>query len=241
MRSSDGSFTTLPLRAAAGPEWERRHVLVMAKSPVPGRVKTRLCPPLSDEEAAAVARVCIEQTLDAVAACSAPRKLLALDGQPGDWIPPGFDVFPQRGRSFTQRLANAWADSGGPGLQIGMDTPQVTPELLDESLELLLAGPATAVLGPAVDGGWWAIGSASGWTHDVFASVPMSTDRTGIDQLRSLEAAGHLTRLLPVLRDLDTIDDARALAAAMPGSRLAEVASRIGPGQADRSSLTSLS
>ena len=222
-----GSPAGLPLRTVPGPGWERRHVLVMAKAPVPGRVKTRLCPPLTFRQAAAVAEACIEATLEAVAACSAPRKLLALDGEPGGWIPPGFVVFPQRGRTFAQRLANAWSDADGPGLQIGMDTPQVTPELLDDCLDALGAGAPCAVLGPALDGGWWAIGRASGWTHDVFAGVPMSTDRTGIDQLRSLRAAGHRTQLLPPLRDLDTIDDARALAAAMPGSRLAEVLGRI--------------
>jgi uncharacterized protein len=70
-----------------------RHVLVMAKSPVAGRAKTRLCPPLTLEEAAHVAEVCLTQTLEAVATTSAARCLLALDGEPGGWIPPGFTVF----------------------------------------------------------------------------------------------------------------------------------------------------
>lgn len=111
------------------------HLLVIAKAPVPGRVKTRLCPPLTPTEAAAVAAAALADTLDAVAGCAADRKILALDGNPGDWLPPGFEVIPQRGATFCHRLAHAWSDASGPGLQIGMDTPQVTSELLDRCLE----------------------------------------------------------------------------------------------------------
>src|SRR5207237_3773477 len=88
------------------------HVIVMAKSPRPGRVKTRLCPPCTAEEAAAVAAAALADTLDAVAASEAVRKVLALDGPPGPWLPPGFELIAQRGVTFNDRLANAWADAG---------------------------------------------------------------------------------------------------------------------------------
>src|SRR2546428_12919758 len=92
-----------------------------------------------------VAAAALADTLAAVAACGAARKVLALDGEPGPWLPPGFEVLPQRGVSFNERLANAWGDVGGPGLQIGMDTPQVRASELDGLLARLdapLAGPA---------------------------------------------------------------------------------------------------
>ena len=60
------------------------HVIVMAKSPRPGRVKTRLCPPCTAAEAAMVAAAALADTLAAVAACGAARKVLALDG--GWWV-----------------------------------------------------------------------------------------------------------------------------------------------------------
>src|SRR5207237_1339139 len=79
-----------------------------------------------------------------------------------------FDVVPQRGTTFNDRLTHAWADTGGPGLQIGMDTPQVTSSELDGLLTRLDEGPSCsahrpavprpAVLGHALDGGWWLIG-----------------------------------------------------------------------------------
>jgi len=68
------------------------HVLVLAKEPRPGRVKTRLCPPCSPEEAATVAAAALADTLEAVAASGADRHILALDGRPGPWLPPGFEV-----------------------------------------------------------------------------------------------------------------------------------------------------
>lgn len=199
----------------------RWHVLVMAKSPAPGRSKTRLCPPLTHAQAAAVAEAALADTLDTVARCGAGRRILALDGPPGDWIPPGFRVVPQRGTSFNRRLAAAWSDAGGPGLQIGMDTPQITAELLDRCLETVSRPGASAALGRAIDGGWWAIGLAQPWDVDVFSGVPMSTAHTGMAQLARLAACGHRVRRLPVLRDVDVIDDAAAVAALAPASRFA--------------------
>lgn len=207
-------------------------MLVVAKQPVPGRVKTRLSPPLSLAQAAEVAEAALADTLEAVAGCGADRRVLALDGEPGDWIPAGFEVIAQRGQGLAERLAAAWADAGAPGLQIGMDTPQVTPDLLDAALSLLAdgdefrggsqaTGPGRAVLGPAADGGWWAIG-LSRPAPEVFAGVPMSTPDTGAAQRRRLRDLGWSVDDLPVLRDLDTAEDLGPVAAAA-GGRTASV------------------
>jgi len=207
-----------PVAPRRGFPW---HVLVMAKSPIPGRVKTRLCPPMSPDEAARVAEAALADTLEAVARCGVARRIVALDGPPGEWIPPGFRVIAQRGASFDRRLAAAWFDAAGPGLQIGMDTPQVSAELLDHCLEAAGRPGATASLGPAPDGGWWSIALAQRWDVDVFTGVPMSTPRTLVAQRSRLEACGHRVRDLPELRDVDSIEDATAVAALIPGSRFA--------------------
>ena len=120
-----------------------------------------------------------------------------------------------------RRLAAAWAAAGGPGLQIGMDTPQVTGELLDACLEDTFRSGVTASLGMAADGGWWAIGLAKRWELDVFSGVPMSTPTTGRTQLRRLLAAWHRVAVLPELRDVDVMADAVAVAAQAKGSRFA--------------------
>jgi uncharacterized protein len=201
------------------------HVLVMAKSPVPGRVKTRLCPPCSPTEAAGLAEASLADTLDAVAGCGATRMVLALDGAPGPWLPPGFHVMAQCAGSFERRLAYAWALAGGPGVQIGMDTPQVTASDLDHALGTLDSAEAT--LGYAADGGWWAIGLRR--PHpDAFRGVPMSTDRTGRAQHDRLRALGLDVALLPTLVDLDTVDDLAPVVAAGPATRTAHLAHRLG-------------
>lgn len=202
------------------------HVLVMAKAPSPGRVKTRLCPPLTEAEAAQLAECALADTLEAVAGCGADRLFLALDGAPGPWLPPGFVVFAQQGRGFDERLAAAWDRAGGPGLQIGMDTPQVTPQLLDDCLALVAAPSTTAALGPALDGGWWSIGLKRP-DPAVFLGVPMSTASTGRRQLHRLYELGHEPVTLPVLRDADRIEDACAVAELIPTSRFGEAHRRL--------------
>lgn len=202
-------------------------LLVVAKAPVAGRSKTRLCPPCTPAQAAELAEAALADTLDAVAAASG-RPVLALDGTPGDWLPPGFRVFAQRGGGFDERLANAWDDAGGPGLQIGMDTPQVTPALLDEALAALDEPGTDAALGPALDGGWWALGLRRP-DRRALLGVPMSTAGTGRAQLGRLRSLGLRVAALPALRDVDCFDDARAVAAVAPRSRFALALRRLEP------------
>jgi rSAM/selenodomain-associated transferase 1 len=190
-------------------------IIVIAKAPVPGRVKTRLTPPLSPTQAAALARAALEDTLATVAAARlAGRRVVALDGDPDGWLPDGFELVAQRGDGLAQRLARAFDDVGGPALLIGMDTPQITPELLDAGLARLSDG-ADAVFGAAADGGYWAIGLARPDPR-VFDRVPMSESHTGAVQLERLRALGLETHHLPLLRDVDTFEDARAVAGAAP-------------------------
>lgn len=201
------------------------HVLVMAKSPVPGQVKTRLCPPCTPEEAASLAEAALADTLDAVAACGADRRIVALDGAPGPWLPSGFEVVPQVEGSFDVRLAAAWSTAGGPGIQIGMDTPQVTAGLLDDALSAL--DTTSAALGLAPDGGWWAIGLREA-NREVFLDIPMSTARTGAAQLARLVHLGLDVTELPTLVDLDTIDDLPAVTAGGSAIRTAARARTLG-------------
>jgi rSAM/selenodomain-associated transferase 1 len=192
--------------------------MVIAKTPVPGRVKTRLCPPCSPGQAADLAAAALADTLAAVASTRAARRVLVLDGAVGDWVPPGFDVLPQRGDGLADRLGAAFADVGGPSLLIGMDTPQVTPALLEAGLAEL--EQADAVLGLARDGGYWAIGLRRP-DAAVFRDIPMSAPDTGSLQHARLVGLGLRTTSLPRLRDVDTIADARAVAAVARTGRFA--------------------
>ncbi len=217
-------LTNTPRYAKPRTGW---HVLVLAKAPVAGQVKTRLTPDLSMHEAAAVAAGALADTLEAVAGCGADRRILALDGSPGDWLPPGFEVVAQRGQGLGARLAAAWADAAGPGLQIGMDTPQVTSQLLDSCLDATDRDPdVSASLGLAADGGWWALGLRRGWAEDPFAGVSMSTAGTGGAQRARLEQLGHRVAVLPTLDDVDHIAVAHTVATQIPNSHFAVALAR---------------
>ncbi|AZM92368.1 DUF2064 domain-containing protein [Streptomyces sp. W1SF4] len=192
-------------------------LLVIAKAPVPGRVKTRLTPPFSPGQAAALAEAALADTLAAVAATPAGRHVLVLEGAPGRWLPPGFEVVPQSGGSLDERLAAAFAGCTGSALLIGMDTPQVTPAHLAPALEF---DAYDAWFGPAADGGFWALGLAAP-DPALLLGVPMSAPDTGAVQYERLRAAGLRTGLLPRLRDVDTAADAAEVAALAPTGRFA--------------------
>lgn len=196
--------------------------LVIAKEPRPGRVKTRLTPPFTPREAAKLAEAALTDTLRTVAATPARRRVLVLDGAAGPWLPPGFDVVPQCTGGLDERLAAAFAGCDGPALLIGMDTPQVTPALLTVDF----AG-CDAYFGPAEDGGFWALGLAHP-DPELLRGVPMSTPATGAVQRARLAVAGLRVRDLPRLRDVDTVGDAEAVAAAVPESRFAAELARLG-------------
>lgn len=190
-------------------------LIVLAKEPLPGRAKTRLQAEFSPDEAASLACCAIEDTLRAVRASRATRKVLAFDGDPHLWGQE-FEIVPQPSGSLNDRLAAAFAAVRTPGtpasaLLIGMDTPQVTAAQLDGDWE-----GADAVLGLSEDGGFWAIGLRAVDPEAVFDQIPMSTERTGAAQLARLIDLGLSVRLLAPLRDVDLPSDAEAVAARYP-------------------------
>ncbi|MEV0069896.1 DUF2064 domain-containing protein [Amycolatopsis sp. NPDC050768] len=209
-------------------------VLVVAKAPVPGFAKTRLCPPATARQAAEIAAAALLDTLDAVCATPGALPVVAMTGDLGS-AALGSEigrslrratVIAQRGWDFGARLANAHADTASvhaalPVLQIGMDTPQVTPELMGASIEPVLHGVHDAVLGPAEDGGWWGLGLRDPHHAQVLAGVPMSQEDTGVRTLRALAAVGLAAGPLPELSDVDTMGDAVRVAAEAPRGRFA--------------------
>jgi uncharacterized protein len=217
---------------ARPPVWSRpgtgrmlpAQVVVIAKEPVPGRVKTRLTPPFTPVEAAALAEAALVDTLTAVADTNVARRVLALDGAPGPWLPGGFDVISQRGAGLDERIVWALTDAqvtlSLPLVLIGMDTPQVTPALLAAAAGPLASGAADATFGMAEDGGFWLLGLRR-VDPALVLGVPMSQPDTGARQLARLEQAGLRVRRLPDLVDVDTVREAEQVAAATPGSHFA--------------------
>ncbi|MFB9924983.1 DUF2064 domain-containing protein [Amycolatopsis halotolerans] len=216
-------------------------LLVVAKAPVPGFAKTRLCPPATAEQAAEIAAAALLDTLDAAFATDGAITVVAMTGDlaaaaRGAEIGRALrkaTVIAQRGWDFGTRLANAHSDTaavhaGLPVLQIGMDTPQVSPALFAAAIEPVVTGASRAVLGDAEDGGWWGLGLADPRQAQVLAGVPMSRPDTGFRTRSALADAGLRAGELPTLSDVDTMADAVRVAAIRPGGRFAAAVDAVG-------------
>lgn len=217
----------------------RAVVIVLAKAPVPGRVKTRLCPPATPEQSARVASAALLDTLDTARAVHGARTLVALTGDLSAAVGESelraalahCDVVEQRGDALGERIAAAHADTaalhpGLPTVQVGMDTPQVTAELLTGCLEAL--STSDAVLGNATDGGWWVLGLTDPRAAGVLADVPMSRTDTGDRTRDALRAAGLRVAATVELTDVDTADEAGTVARGAPDGRFAAVVAELG-------------
>jgi uncharacterized protein len=214
-------------------------LLVVAKAPVPGRAKTRLAATVGDRVAAGLAAAALLDTLEAVANAEVATRVVALTGELDAAAEAAeirrrlasFVVINQRGNDFGDRLANAHADAaavgGQPVLQIGMDTPQVSAELLYDCGRRLVEAPA--VLGPARDGGWWALGVHTPALAEYLRGVPMSQPDTGSLTLKALRGNGVEVDLLDELADFDIADDVAGVReVCRPDSRFARVSRAAG-------------
>ena len=222
-----------------GPELDtdstkRPTVLVVAKAPVPGLAKTRVATTVGHELAAELAAAALLDTLEAVSSTGWPI-VIAMTGDlgaaaRGDEICAAiapFTVIEQRGKGLGERLATAHADAdAGSGIvQIGMDTPQLS------AADLWAAGEALnnhdAVVGPAIDGGWWLLALRSAVHANILSTVPMSRPDTCRLTLRALTEAGADVGTIRPLSDVDHWADALVLAADYPNLRMSAVVRRV--------------
>jgi glycosyltransferase A (GT-A) superfamily protein (DUF2064 family) len=203
-------------------------VVVLAKAPVPGRSKTRLTPTYTPQQAASIAHACLLDTLETVRTLAAAEPgwdvVVCLEGDPGSWLSPDVPVVRQRRGGHDARIAGGFEDCvGGPGLApadavllIGMDTPHLTADHLRAGRDVVR--PGCAALGPAFDGGWWLLGlpaTAAAAATELILGVPTSTPQTGDLQAGRLRRHGLRVRRLPLVRDIDTAWDLRAVVAEM--------------------------
>jgi glycosyltransferase A (GT-A) superfamily protein (DUF2064 family) len=198
-------------------------LILIAKETIPGRVKTRLHPPLSLAQAAELAAASIADTLAAIASLPATRRVLLFDGDNAPVGSEAYDVIPQVSGGLDERLAAIFDECEGPTILIGMDTPQLRAADLAPAFAEW-PSDVDAFFGPASDGGFWALGMADP-RGDLIRGVPMSRDDTGRIQLQRLVDADLTVAMLPELRDVDTISDALAVAELAPGGTFASTLS----------------
>ena len=197
-------------------EPHRRALIVFARAPELGRVKTRLAAEVGDGAALRAYRTLAEQVIAAASASTTYSMTVAYtppDAEPAmrQWLGPGVMLRPQSGADLGARMAAAIADAISGGAErvvvIGTDCPDVTADVVAEAFTRL--GVADVVLGPASDGGYYLIGMSRPH-RELFEGVPWSSAETLRATLARARAGGLSVALLDERRDIDTVEHWRA-------------------------------
>jgi rSAM/selenodomain-associated transferase 1 len=190
-------------------------LVVVAKAPVPGEVKTRLTPPFTPQEAVALyqcflqdrlAEISTLQGIDLAVAFTPGHARKAFERLTGN----GFKLFTQKGADLGQRLNHIFIDKLGSDYDavsiIDSDTPDLPGEIVEQSFQILLSDEADTVFGPCDDGGYYLVGMCR--PHpELFEDIPWSTPAVLNITLERTRKLGIKTKLLPGWNDLDTFED----------------------------------
>jgi hypothetical protein len=205
-------------------------LLVFARRPVPGEVKTRLTPPLEAEEAAIIYEACLRDVVTHAARERGRVELWYAGGRKADaWFAREFQSMHrerQRSGDLGDRLVDAFARSFEDGAErvviLGGDVPTLPEATLTSAFTDL--EDADGVIGPSLDGGYVLIGlRRATWPPGsaLFRDIPWSTERVLSETLRRAGEAGLDMRVLPGWYDVDRVGDLeRAKADAAPESHL---------------------
>jgi hypothetical protein len=190
-------------------------LIIFAKQPVPGNVKTRMTPPLVPAEAASLYDAMVRDVLDKCRHLTMADLLLFHDDRPGSRefftnLLPNILLMPQEGADLGERLERAFdrtfALGYGQAVIMGTDSPDLPLPYIEEGIQSLAADIADAVFGPTADGGYCLLGLSA--PHPtLFRDIPWSTAQVLERSLQKCDEAGLRTELLPRWHDLDTVAD----------------------------------
>ncbi|MCF8045045.1 MAG: TIGR04282 family arsenosugar biosynthesis glycosyltransferase [Desulfarculaceae bacterium] len=195
-----------------------RAVIIFAKAPEKGKVKTRLARDMDEDFVVFLYGNLVEKTLETVRqtpfvpiVCFSPAEKEQIMK---NWLGRHVSYLVQRGEDLGQRISVAFRASFEKGfsqvLVIGSDIPGIEPNHLEEAFSLLQENDA--VIGPAYDGGYWLIGfNRNGFSPHVFADIPWSTDHVLGDTMEKCAGLGLSAALAAKLRDIDTVQDLNLL------------------------------
>lgn len=195
-------------------------LVIMAKAPVPGEVKTRLVPPLSPEEAAELSRCLLLDLLEGLK--SFQRADLFIAFTPVEHAAffsgiahGGFVCISQRGRDLGERMKHIFEDLFSKGYRnivaIGSDTPVFPSGFLQDAFVALESSDCGFTLGPSRDGGYYLVGM-NRFVPEIFQGIPWSSSGVLSATVHKLSALGLAPYFVPAWLDIDTPEDLRYLA-----------------------------
>lgn len=202
---------------------------IFAKQPVAGRVKTRLCPPLSPQQAAELYRTCLQETVSAMA--GAPAELVIFfDGDETYFAEtfPGLRLIPQSdgdlGRRLDRAFVQLFAEGFGAAALIGSDSPDLPVSLVANAFSAL--NDCDLAVAPARDGGYVLIAQSS-HNPDLFSDMPWSSSDLWKATRQRAAQLGLNCRELDAWEDLDNLASLLRLCRRAPDSPTAQLAGRI--------------
>jgi len=190
-------------------------LVVVAKEPVPGKVKTRFIPQLSPAEAAGLYRCSLHDRITEISALNGVDRAIAYTPEDArdtftELSLDGFELFTQRGKGLGQRLNNIFQANLARGYQavsiVDSDSPDLPKSIINESFGLLLSKQAEVVLGPCHDGGYYLVGLRKPYP-ELFRNIPWSTKNVLSTTLEKAGKMGLNVKLLSSWNDLDTFED----------------------------------
>lgn len=188
---------------------------MVAKKPVPGKVKTRLSPEISPEEAAVIYQCMLEDKIKEFSTLTGIDLAIAFTPTNAkdafvSFSRLGFALFAQKGKDLGERLSNIFVDKFTAGYQavivIGSDSPDLPKSTVQEAFHLLLSESSDVVFGPCYDGGYYLIGMRKPYP-ELFKNIPWSTANVLEATLERARKIGIKAELLSWWNDLDTFED----------------------------------
>lgn len=185
-------------------------LIVFVKPPLKGAVKTRLAKSIGKSAALAVYKKLLLHTKQNVLKCAAD-KCVAYDGKieySDLWKNHIFQKITQQGHDLGEKMYNAFKDRFGLSYEhiclIGSDIYELNPNILNQAFKHL--EDHDLVIGPASDGGYYLIGMNK--PHELlFKNIVWSTDGVLSKTIEQAQRAGLTYSLLPVLNDIDELED----------------------------------
>jgi uncharacterized protein len=197
-------------------------IAIVAKAPRPGAVKTRLCPPLTAEDAAELHRAFVADKVEQVRSVTAARGAIVYTPDEGrgffESLAPDFVLIPQQGSDLGARLVTSFewffAEGYRAAAFIDSDSPTLPREFLLQALDLMASPDVDVVLGPSADGGYYLIGLRVA-RPELFSHMPWSTPRMFAETADRARELGLRVALLPLWFDVDTVLDLVRLESAL--------------------------
>jgi rSAM/selenodomain-associated transferase 1 len=190
-------------------------LVIVAKQPVPGQVKTRLFPKLSPSAASDLYRCFLQDRIQEVSSFNGVDRAIAYTPEDAEeafvsLALKGFELFAQQGKHLGERLNNIFLEKLAQGYKavsiVDSDSPDLPKSIINESFELLLSRQADIVLGPCYDGGYYLVGMRKPYP-ELFQNVPWSTENVLSVTLEKAKKIGLKVKLLSIWNDLDTFED----------------------------------